>query len=210
MDVPLCSTDPLPEGEGNTKTSPQSGGARYKSNAKNWVMTLFDFKLDDWKLTLDPCSTISNNQFIVGLEVCPKTENLHLQCFIHFDKKVRAFDKLKALYPTAHIEVAKGNIKQNIRYCSKDGKFFSTFPEDTSVDYMTNDDVINYFQKFYPDGCRRQTLYKHIYKCMFDERRIRPIRDPRQQKIFCDMIFDFVNTAENFDWFSEHYPTLPH
>lgn len=206
MDVPNGSDKITVEERGNTKISPQRGGARYKANAKNWVITLFEFSETSWKNALVPCSTIANNQHIVGLEKCPKTEKMHLQCFVHFEKKVRAFDKLKLLYPTGHIEVAKGSVKSNIIYCSKDGNYFSSFPKNDYINYLSMEDTISHFKNYYPDGCRRMTLYKHIYRLMFEERKIKPIRDPRQQRIYCDLIFDFVNTGDNFDWFGEHYP----
>lgn len=43
----------------------------------------------------------------------------HLQCYIRF-KNQRSFMAVKKLFPTAHIEVAKGDDKDNEEYCTKD------------------------------------------------------------------------------------------
>lgn len=46
----------------------------------------------------------------------------HLQIYFRM-KNAKSFSSVKKLFPTAHIEVAKGNDQQNKTYCSKDGQF---------------------------------------------------------------------------------------
>lgn len=59
---------------------------------------------------------------VSGEEKCPSTGRTHWQSYIYF-KNPRYFKALKKLFPTAHIETAKGSAKQNREYCIKDGKF---------------------------------------------------------------------------------------
>lgn len=59
--------------------------------------------------------------WICGEEVGEKGTP-HLQCYIRF-KNQKDFSIVKKEFPTAHIERAKGTLKQNYTYCSKDNKF---------------------------------------------------------------------------------------
>jgi len=56
--------------------------------------------------------------------------NRHIQGYFEF-KSPKKFQTIKNLIPQAHIEKAKGNRKQNLEYCQKDGRFFSNFPVPT-------------------------------------------------------------------------------
>ncbi len=48
----------------------------------------------------------------------------HYQAYVNYGRAMR-FVTLKKLFPSAHIEKAQGNDTQNLKYCSKDGKFQS-------------------------------------------------------------------------------------
>lgn len=59
---------------------------------------------------------------IVGKE-SGESRTPHLQGYVIFKKSYR-FDTIKSRYlPRAHIEVAKGSVSDNFKYCSKDGDF---------------------------------------------------------------------------------------
>lgn len=72
------------------------------------------------------------------VERCPTTGNYHLQLWIGFEHNKRLNltapnNFFKGLHPTAHWEVMKGTIAQNVKYCSK---------SDTSLsEYITWGDV---------------------------------------------------------------------
>lgn len=57
--------------------------------------------------------------FAYGDEVCPTTGRAHKQGFAYAHKPMR-FTTWKSLFPTAHIEEMRGNLRQNIDYCSKE------------------------------------------------------------------------------------------
>lgn len=52
--------------------------------------------------------------------------------YLHFNNPIR-FTTIKKNFPTAHIEVARGSIEQNIDYLKKEGKWKSTKKAETTV-----------------------------------------------------------------------------
>jgi len=66
--------------------------------------------------------TVDMQYMICGLEVGEKCETQHIQGYVYFKVKKR-FSYVKRLWPTAHIEVAKGKPAQNQTYCSKGGSY---------------------------------------------------------------------------------------
>lgn len=70
-----------------------------------------------------------------GRELCPDTQRVHYQAFVSFWKQTRisAIKKISDL-KTAHFEVARGTVEENIAYCSKDGDFccHGIIPEEQS------------------------------------------------------------------------------
>ncbi|AJP36442.1 replication-associated protein [Avon-Heathcote Estuary associated circular virus 17] len=59
--------------------------------------------------------------FAYGEEICPETKREHFQCFAQAWKPMR-LTGWKKLFPTAHIEIMRGNFRENEAYCSKEGK----------------------------------------------------------------------------------------
>lgn len=59
-----------------------------------------------------------------GVEKCPSTGRCHLQGFVQLKKELRR-NSASALFAPwkPHIEVSRGSLEQNRRYCSKDGEF---------------------------------------------------------------------------------------
>lgn len=60
---------------------------------------------------------------LYGNEICPTTGTPHLQGYMEFDDSMR-FTTLKKVLPRAHIEAARGSVKNNKTYCKKDQSFF--------------------------------------------------------------------------------------
>lgn len=67
--------------------------------------------------------TIKMRYIRFGFEICPKTKRRHLQGWIQFYKPQR-LSSMKKLHPRAHFEPIFGNLEQNQRYTSKDGKYY--------------------------------------------------------------------------------------
>jgi len=90
---------------------------------RNWTLTIYDFN----ELNGFEDDRVKYGGY--GDETCPTTKREHKQGFISF-KMPQRFSLLKSLFPTAHIEVMKGKIEDNITYCSKDESFheFGTRP----------------------------------------------------------------------------------
>lgn len=94
---------------GNTKPS--------HTRHRNWAFTSFE---TDYELYVTPLA----KYLIIGQEICPKTKRKHLQGYVHLNE-AKTFSYIKKHYFNRgeHFEVARGTHEDNIKYCSKDGKY---------------------------------------------------------------------------------------
>jgi len=60
---------------------------------------------------------------IFGEEICPTTQKIHFQTYVHFFNAKTLAATQKFFNGNAHIEVPLGSPGENIAYCSKDGQF---------------------------------------------------------------------------------------
>lgn len=89
------------------------------SRTKKWCFTLNNYTAEDCQ----KIEAIECEYLIYGKEVGDQGTH-HLQGFIYFTNR-KTFNTVKKLLgDKCHIEAAKGSIKENIAYCSKDGDVF--------------------------------------------------------------------------------------
>lgn len=134
---------------GNTKPQNQHQAARVDKKkvinpAKRWCFTIYNFNDKTWQ---DDIRSMFQryDKFVVGKEICPKTQNIHLQGYCNFQKKERPLVRFRAKFPGIHFEVAKGNDYQNAMYCSKDGDYILQNMVLTKP--FNPDSLINLYQK---------------------------------------------------------------
>ena len=106
--------------EGNTIPQPK----RFKRICGTW-----NNYSEDWKSTLS--RGLEGKNYIIGKEV-GKNGTKHLQMYIEFKHEVNPIG-YKGFPKEIHFEKAKGDRDANIKYCSKDGDFVSTFPKPMTV-----------------------------------------------------------------------------
>lgn len=83
---------------------------------QDWCFTLYDRK---WRPSTIDRSLIS--YYIMGLEVCPKTLNIHWQGYCEANKRVGLKTIMKAMgMKNTHFENREGSQEQAINYCIKD------------------------------------------------------------------------------------------
>lgn len=92
---------------GNTKTP-----LKKRIRARNWCITINN-TITQGKIDI---KNLGCNYIFQEEE--GKQGTKHIQGFLIYKNPI-AFETLKKKLPTAHIEKAKGTIKQNINYCSK-------------------------------------------------------------------------------------------
>lgn len=82
-----------------------------------WCFT--NFKLDfDYKSYFE---TVKPQYIIYGLEVCPDTKKEHHQGFVYFPNQRGSVKAVAKELGQCHVEMCKGNVDDNVAYCSKDG-----------------------------------------------------------------------------------------
>ena len=86
--------------------------------ARRFALTFFRKPTKDYDDTL--CT-----YFVSGEETCPETKRVHWQSYAELSKKL-SIKAVKFLFGdnTVHVEKCKGNAKQNIEYCKKDGNIY--------------------------------------------------------------------------------------
>ena len=110
------------------------GGSRFNSaefiiskmsRSRSYCFTLHDYSEAEYAAFLDlfeDGGSSAARYVIVGKEVCPTTNALHLQGYVSFFN-AKTLSALKKINNRAHWEAAKGSPEQNKTYCSKEGNF---------------------------------------------------------------------------------------
>lgn len=122
---------------GNTSSKSQC------KKCRKWCFTVNNWLPEDSKRIIDSFGTVA--QWILGEEV-GESGTPHLQGFLCFKNAV-SFKTIKKAIPKGHIEPARGSVRQNYDYCSKDGKFT------TNIDFRT-------FKEKLKDECLKE--YKDV------------------------------------------------
>lgn len=110
---------------GNTISS-SSKKTKKEVKYRSYAMTIFN------REEADKLKTLNYKYLLIGTEICPTTKKTHYQTYVQFKSSI-SFDSLKKKLPTTHIEPAKGNAQQNIKYCKKDGDIYF---EDGTLPYQ--------------------------------------------------------------------------
>jgi len=90
--------------------------------SRSWCLTFNNYCNDD----VSRCQDVfvkNDFEYIIGKEV-GESGTPHLQMFCRSDKYI-VFNTIKNLFPTCHIEKARGSVLQNFKYCSKDKDYIS-------------------------------------------------------------------------------------
>ena len=110
------------EAVGNT--SPPPSEISSKSRLRKCCFTLNNYTDEEFTQLL---KVLDGMKFIIGKEV-GESGTPHLQGYVEFGRQL-SFKQVKEMIgERAHIERARGNRKQNVAYCEKEGDVVSTFP----------------------------------------------------------------------------------
>lgn len=82
---------------------------------RTWFLTINNHEDKDIKSLKD----LKTEYCIIADEVAPTTGTPHVHCYVRL-KNGATWNSLKKKFATANIQLAKGNDKQNQRYCSKE------------------------------------------------------------------------------------------
>lgn len=128
---------PVSSGEGNTILPLQKVIKKKQiSPSKRWCFTLNNYKEGDMEAIIKCCSSNSSN-YIIGKEV-GESGTPHLQGYIEFNKKIRPLNLIEL---GCHWEKAKGNREANIKYCSKDNEYKTSFYIPKPINVLTENEL---------------------------------------------------------------------
>ncbi len=181
---------------GNTKTpeSNEAAGDNKKvqiSPAKRWCFTIFNFDEKDWKRQISSMFQ-RYDKFIVGLEICPKTLNTHLQGFCEFNKKERPLTRFAKVFPGIHFEKTKGTVNDNLKYCSKDKDYI--LQGYTIVKPFTVSEILEFADEekvFEGDTYMTKTKFHDWVFMLINERKLAYPSSIRRMKDVCDVAYMF-------------------
>lgn len=100
------------QSQGNTKLDSS------KLRCRKWCFTLNNYTEEEYT-TIEKVFIEKGWTYVIGKEV-GESGTPHLQGFIKAKNAV-SFEHLKKIMPKAHLEKARGNVEENLNYCSKDG-----------------------------------------------------------------------------------------
>jgi len=92
-----------------------------KQRSRGWCLTLNNYLEEEYNNLKSDDTLNTVEKWIIGKEV-GKNGTPHLQGYIYF-KNARTLEQVRGISSRAHWEIAKGNPKQNFKYCSKEGDF---------------------------------------------------------------------------------------
>lgn len=123
------------EEEGNTDQPlpPEKGEKKRMSPSNSWQMTYFneDFvKVENLAQVFNDLLRWGYDKVVVCYELAPDTGRPHYHAFIHYDDsehRIRANERHRKQYPTAHWEQCGGDEWSNFNYAAKDSVYMSTF-----------------------------------------------------------------------------------
>lgn len=116
---------------GNTETKLQK-----QTRGRKWCITLNNYTQKNLDTIISWFNT-KKYKYIIGKEIA-KTGTKHLQIYFESKNPIR-FTSIKKICDKAHIEIAKGNIKQNFNYCIKENNYITNIKDE---DLMTREELI--------------------------------------------------------------------
>lgn len=164
---------------GNTKQC-----AKRITASKLWCFTLNNYTNEEVNTLKEK---LMSDLYVFGYEV-GESGTPHIQGFVKFSKATRPLEKLSSL-PRIHWEKCKGTEKQNITYCTKDGKY------DTNYKELPIPKPLKLITKLRPF----QKSIENIIKKEPDDRSIIWIYEP----------FGNVGKTQMCKYFSHHYGAIP-
>jgi len=147
---------------GNSVPKPVEEKKRKRS--RRWCITINNYTEDDWK----NCCTNTQRftKWIFGKEI-GEGGTPHVQGYIECKHPID-FASISKMFPRAHFERAKGNLKANYDYCSKEGSY------ETNIDLMPFRDKLKriVFEKYYKDVVWRTWQEEVLHAINVDNDRV--------------------------------------
>lgn len=171
-------------------------------NLNNKRMKIEDKQSERFQLTINnPLSTGLTHQSIKNILInnfktvsyfCmadEKGSTYHTHIFVCFTSRVR-FGTIKKQFPTAHIEIVKGSIADNINYIKKEGKWEDTDKSETRIP-----DTFEEFGNRPPESKGKNNGLSELYQMILDGMTNAEIIATNQDYILQLNIIDTIRTT---------------
>lgn len=106
-------------GNSNIQTLNKIENNETNIRATAWCFTIFN-NIDTNIIRFKEYFEKLNYEYIMGIELCPKTNKKHIQGYCYSKKRIY-WKSLKKIENSIHLEIAKGDKLDNYIYCSKNG-----------------------------------------------------------------------------------------
>lgn len=111
-----------------SEISQEEGNTKPPLRSRKWHLTLNNYTEDEWNDSKSHVTSLCD-KYVLYKEVCPKTGTPHMHMYISY-KHQHTFTAVKKLWPRAHIEIAKGNEKDQLKYGMKEGDFLTNIGDE--------------------------------------------------------------------------------
>lgn len=204
---------PLEQGEGNTKPRPK---ARIVP-CKRWCFTLNNYSNEEVE-QLEHVFGSGGYKWIMGREV-GENGTPHIQGYVESDKRMRPLETFKN--KRIHWEACRGNLEDNIRYCTKDGNYKTNIfiPRKVKLPeklYAWQEDIINIILTepddrtihwyWEPNGLAGKTTF---CKYLASKYNAIPLEGKKNDILYCAAVFESDIYVWDLERTMEDYVSYP-
>lgn len=167
--------------------------------SRRFCLTLNNYSENEYSLIRGYIAT--RLFWIIGKEVGKENNTPHLQIYFESKSAIR-FATLKNLCNRLHIEKAKGSLKQNYDYCSKEGNFETNINPETDFEKkeINKELLINEskeeFEYHYKN--HRFVISDDVYNMFLHDFDLDELNEDLKEKIFKDI--RLYNESKNCYW----------
>jgi len=116
--------------DNGTNGTKSLGNTNKALKCRRYVFTLNNWSEEEYKIIKNEMEQMTQ-YFCMGKEV-GENQTPHLQGYLEYKNPI-SFNSIKKIIPRGHIEKARGDRLQNLKYCSKEGNYITNIEEPEKI-----------------------------------------------------------------------------